>query len=55
METKVKRILEIPARKHEKGIVNENNKANKSFLLVIDLWLFRFEYSKETHPKEAQS
>ena len=55
METKVRRLLEIPARKHEKIIADENNKVNKSFLLIIDLWLFRFEYSKETLPKEAQS
>ncbi|GAA3655109.1 hypothetical protein [Flavivirga jejuensis] len=55
METKVKRILEIPAKKHEKEIVDENNKAKKSFLLVIDLWFFRFEYSKEVDPKEEQS
>ncbi|GAL77289.1 hypothetical protein JCM19274_5002 [Algibacter lectus] len=52
METTVKRILEIPARKQEKVVSDENNKANKSFLLVINLWFLRFEYSKEQQPKE---
>ncbi len=55
METKVRSILEIPARKREKVVADENNKANKSFLLVINFWIFRFEYSKKTHPKEARS
>ncbi len=55
METKVRRILEIPARKREKVVADVNNVAKKSFLLVINFWVFRYEYSKETHPEEAQS
>ncbi len=55
METKVRRTLEIPARKREKIVTDEKSIANKSFLLVINFWFFRYEYAKETHPKEGQS
>lgn len=55
METKVRRTLEIPARKREKVVTDENSAANRSFLLVINLWFFRYEYAKETHRKEGRS
>jgi hypothetical protein len=54
METNVKRLLEIPARKHERKKIEENNNALKRYLLVIDFRIFRFEYSKEILPKDPQ-
>ena len=52
METRarVKRVLEIPARKSQAIKTTEQNVSDKSFYLVINLWLFKFEYSKEQHP-----
>ncbi|RDY57844.1 hypothetical protein DX873_16955 [Flagellimonas nanhaiensis] len=52
METRarVKRVLEIPARRSQAIKTSEQNVSDKSFYLVINLWLFKFEYSKEQHP-----
>lgn len=47
MKTKVRRLLEIPARKHKREAVDKETAAEKSFFLVINLWIFRFEYAKE--------
>ncbi|MCX2682175.1 hypothetical protein OOZ15_19700 [Galbibacter sp. EGI 63066] len=44
---KVKRLLEIPARKHKRETIAKEAATDKSYLLVIDLRIFRFEYSKE--------
>ncbi|WP_192938277.1 hypothetical protein [Flagellimonas hadalis] len=47
METRIRKSLEIPARKHQ-GIQRDDHiSAEKSFYLVINLWVFRFEYTKE--------
>ena len=54
MKTTVKKSLEIPARKHprktsntSKKVVKNKNTKEKSFTLVVNLWIFRYEYSKE--------
>jgi hypothetical protein len=47
MKTKVRRLLEIPARKHKREAIDKETAAEKSYFLVINLWIFRFEYSKE--------
>ncbi|WP_437397853.1 hypothetical protein [Flagellimonas lutimaris] len=47
METRIRKSLEIPARKHQ-GNQNLNpTNAEKSFHVVVNLWAFRFEYTKE--------
>jgi len=46
METTVRKSLEIPARRHPKKTARKKAPVEKSFSLVINLWLFRYEYSK---------
>ncbi|AEM71512.1 hypothetical protein Murru_2474 [Allomuricauda ruestringensis DSM 13258] len=53
MKTTVKKSLEIPARKHQKETIEKEAPAEKSFLLVINLWIFRFEYRREQLPTDA--
>lgn len=55
MKTTVKKLLEIPARKHQKETIVKEAPAEKSFLLVINLWIFRFEYRREQLPTDAQT
>jgi len=47
METRIRKSLEIPARKHQSHQTEKETDAEKTFLLIINLWIFRFEYSKE--------
>ncbi|WP_176712339.1 hypothetical protein [Allomuricauda sp. CP2A] len=47
METRIRKSLEIPARKRQANHTKKESNAEKAFLLVINIWLFRFEYSKE--------
>ncbi|WP_161992006.1 hypothetical protein [Flagellimonas algicola] len=47
METRIRKVLEIPARKRQGQAMERKATADKSFLLVINLGIFRFEYSKE--------
>ncbi|MHA7830203.1 MAG: hypothetical protein ACX93O_03830 [Flagellimonas sp.] len=47
METRIRKSLEIPARKRQGHHTEKESNAEKTFLLVINIWLFRFEYSKE--------
>ncbi|WP_422350883.1 hypothetical protein [Flagellimonas sp.] len=47
METRIRKSLEIPARKHQRHQIEKETNAEKTFLLIINLWIFRFEYSKE--------
>ncbi|WP_164731720.1 hypothetical protein [Flagellimonas beolgyonensis] len=47
METRIRKSLEIPARKHRGSPTEKETNAEKIFLLVINLWIFRFEYIKE--------
>ena len=53
METRVKRVLEIPARKSQAIKPTKKNVSEKSFYLVINLWIFKFEYSKEQLPSSS--
>ncbi|MEJ4087751.1 hypothetical protein [Galbibacter orientalis] len=53
MKTTVKKVLEIPAIKQKKETVVKESPASKTFLLVINLWIFRFEYSKEQSKIES--
>ncbi len=55
MKAIVRKSLEIPARKHQKETIVKEAPAEKSFLLVINLWIFRFEYRKEQLPTDAQT
>ncbi|MBJ6369152.1 MULTISPECIES: hypothetical protein [Snuella] len=50
METRVKRVLEIPARKSQNQESAHPRVSDRSFHLIIDLWIFKFEYSKERFP-----
>jgi hypothetical protein len=47
METRIRKSLEIPARKHQRHQIEKETNAEKTYLLIINLWIFRFEYSKE--------
>ncbi len=47
METRIRTSLEIPSQKHQGNEKVEPTTAEKSFHLVINLWVFRFEYTKE--------
>ena len=47
METRIRKSLEIPARKRQGSPTEMETNAEKTFLLVINLWVFRFEYTKE--------
>ncbi|WP_182859180.1 hypothetical protein [Flagellimonas aequoris] len=47
METRIRKSLEIPARKRQGFPTEMETNAEKTFLLVINLWVFRFEYTKE--------
>lgn len=47
METRIKKSLEIPAQKRKGPLTKTKATAEKTFLLVINLWIFRFEYVKE--------
>lgn len=53
MKTTVKKLLEIPAGKHLKKSVIKKPGVEKSFSLVINLWIFRYEYSKEQSMSES--
>jgi hypothetical protein len=55
MKTTVKKSLEIPARKHQKETIEKETPAEKSFLLLINLWIFRFEYRREQLPTDSQT
>ncbi|MBW8201943.1 hypothetical protein [Flagellimonas abyssi] len=55
MKTTVKKSLEIPARKHRTESLAKPKDADKSFFLVINLWIFRFEYRKEQLPTDART
>jgi hypothetical protein len=55
MKTTVKKSLEIPARKHQKETIEKEAPAEKSFLLLINLWIFRFEYRREQLPTDSQT
>lgn len=54
MKTRVKQFLEIPARKQQKGSLVKEVHAEKSFLLMINLWIFRYEYRSEIMPTDVQ-
>ncbi|SNZ01738.1 hypothetical protein [Flagellimonas pacifica] len=55
MQTRIRKSLEIPARKRQGHQTEKESNAEKTFLLVINLWVFRFEYAKEqTMPKDPQ-
>jgi hypothetical protein len=47
METRTRTSLEIPARKRRESSTEKEATAEHTFLLVINLWIFRFEYVKE--------
>lgn len=50
MKAIVKKSLEIPAKKHPKQpIVKKSPDAtvDKTYSLVINLWIFRYEYYRE--------
>ena len=49
METRarVKRVLEIPARKSKSQNTTDQKASDKSFHLVINLWIIKYEYFKE--------
>jgi len=55
MKTTLKKSLEIPARKHKTESLAKPKDSNKSFFLVINLWIFRFEYRREQLPTDAQT
>lgn len=55
MKTTVKKLLEIPARKHQEESIAKEALAEKSFLLIINLWIFRYEYRREQLPTDAQA
>tara|TARA_R110000868_G_scaffold71713_2_gene209718 strand:- start:49312 stop:49485 length:174 start_codon:yes stop_codon:yes gene_type:complete len=54
MKTRVKQFLEIPARKQQKGSLAKEVHAEKYFLLMINLWIFRYEYRSEIMPTDVQ-
>jgi hypothetical protein len=47
MKATVRKSLEIPARKHPKKSVVKKPAVEKSFSLVVNLWIFRYEYTRE--------
>lgn len=50
MKAIVKKSLEIPAKKHPKqSVVKKSTDAtvDKTYSLVINLWIFRYEYYRE--------
>ncbi|WP_170283946.1 hypothetical protein [Flagellimonas olearia] len=49
METRIRKSLEIPARRHQRPQTQKETNAERTFLLVINLWIFRFEYAKEDY------
>ncbi|MCM5664014.1 hypothetical protein [Galbibacter mesophilus] len=52
METKVRKVLEIPARKTGKVAKPTEKPVENSFLLIINLWIFRYVYNREQFAKE---
>lgn len=58
MKATVKKSLEIPAKKHPKESVIKkvpDTTVDKTFSLVVNLWIFRYEYYREesgSSPKE---
>jgi len=58
MKATVRKSLEIPAKKHpKKSVVKKTADAtvDKTFSLVVNLWIFRYEYYREhtvTAPSE---
>ncbi|WP_335965112.1 hypothetical protein [Galbibacter sp. PAP.153] len=52
MKTNVKKVLEIPARSRKRKTGPQRDPACKTFLLIINLWIFRYEYSKEQYPSK---
>ncbi|NDV15751.1 hypothetical protein GO009_06900 [Muricauda sp. TY007] len=50
MKATVRKSLEIPAKKHPKESVIKkvpDTTVDKTFSLVVNLWIFRYEYYRE--------
>ncbi|MDF0716090.1 hypothetical protein PY092_08035 [Muricauda sp. 334s03] len=47
METRIKKSLEIPAQKRKGHQTETRATAEKTFHMVVNLWIIRFEYTKE--------
>lgn len=47
MEIRIKKSLEIPAQKRKGASTETGATAERSFHMVVNLWIVRFEYTKE--------